>query len=85
MKFRMNNNVLYLDPVEAGMYSGKIAAKGLVRFPEKGPLSSVFDVDIGRVEVGEMIRPYTSFGSYIKGKISSQAHLESTGSQTERR
>jgi AsmA family/AsmA-like C-terminal region len=82
MKFRMNNNVLYLNPVEAGVYSGKLAAKGLVRFPGKGPLRSVFDVDINRVEVGEMLKPYTKFGSYIQGKISSQAHLEGTGSET---
>ncbi|MBN2289908.1 MAG: AsmA family protein [Candidatus Glassbacteria bacterium] len=83
MKISLRDDLLTIDPLEAGLCSGSLAARGKVRFAEDGPLQSAFEVEVSQVEAGQVLKPYTPFARYLFGKISLKASLEGSGSDTQ--
>ena len=83
LRFRFSNDILTIDPLKAGLYSGNLHGKGRVRFTEGKLPRYDFDVEISRADAGETVTSLSSFGRYLSGKINSNLQFSGSGSNRE--
>ena len=80
MNVLVDKNIITIDKMDGTLYGGSLTGSGKIQLSEKGAPEFDISMDMENVNAGPALSPFTSFGRFVSGTMSTSVTAQGAGS-----